>query len=57
MGGGETEVAAGLDAEIVQSLRHELLPLSAAGGLGLAVQSLGQPLRQRKYFSELKIFQ
>ena len=51
MRSGEAEVAASLDAEIVQSLRHELLPLSAAGRLGLAVQSLGQALQQRKYFS------
>ena len=55
MGGGETEVAAGLDAEIVQSLRHELLPLSAARRLGLAVQSLGQALQRRKYFSFIAI--
>ena len=46
MRSGEAEVAAGLDAEVVQSLRHELLPLSVAGRLGLAVQSLGQALQK-----------
>ena len=42
---GETEVAAGLDPEVLESLGDELLPLPSTGRLGLAVQCLCEALQ------------